>query len=65
MKKIAIIGAGVAGVTTAYELARKGFDVTVFDRQRYAAMETSFANGGSFQRQTLKPGPSGARCSRA
>lgn len=46
MKKIAIIGAGVAGVTTAYELARKGFDVTVFDRQRYAAMETSFANGG-------------------
>ncbi|MEM7546435.1 MAG: D-amino acid dehydrogenase [Pseudomonadota bacterium] len=46
MKKIAVIGAGVTGVTTAYELARRGFAVTVFDRQRYAAMETSYANGG-------------------
>ncbi|MEQ6250003.1 D-amino acid dehydrogenase [Sulfitobacter sp. HNIBRBA3233] len=46
MPSIAIIGAGVTGVTTAYELHRLGFDVTVHDRQRYAAMETSFANGG-------------------
>lgn len=46
MTHIAVIGAGVTGVTTAYELARRGFDVTVFDRQRYAAMETSYANGG-------------------
>lgn len=46
MTKIAVIGAGVTGVTTAYELAQLGFEVTVFDRQRYAAMETSFANGG-------------------
>lgn len=45
-RKIAVIGAGVTGVTTAYQLARRGFAVTVFDRQRYAAMETSFANGG-------------------
>jgi D-amino-acid dehydrogenase len=46
MSRIAIIGAGVTGVTTAYALARRGFDVTVFERHRYAAMETSFANGG-------------------
>ena len=46
MNKIAIIGAGVTGVTTAYELASRGFDVTVFDKHRYAAMETSLANGG-------------------
>jgi D-amino-acid dehydrogenase len=46
MSRIAIIGAGVTGVTTAYALARRGFEVTVFDRHRYAAMETSFANGG-------------------
>jgi len=46
MTHIAIIGAGITGVTTAYALARRGYRVTVLDRQRYAAMETSFANGG-------------------
>lgn len=46
MKKIAVIGAGVTGVTTAYSLMKRGFDVTVFDQNRYAAMDTSFANGG-------------------
>ena len=37
---------GITGITTAFELHRRGHDVTVYDRQRYAAMETSFANGG-------------------
>src|SRR6476469_6580340 len=46
MPHIAVIGAGITGVTTAYALAERGFDVTVLDRHRYAAMETSFANGG-------------------
>ncbi|HCP82399.1 MAG TPA: D-amino acid dehydrogenase [Octadecabacter sp.] len=46
MKTIAVIGAGITGITTAYALLERGFDVTVFDRNRYAAMETSFANGG-------------------
>lgn len=46
MKKIAIIGGGITGVTTAYALAKRGFAVTLFERHRYAAMETSFANGG-------------------
>jgi len=44
--KIAVFGAGVTGVTTAYFLAKEGMDVTVFDRQGAAAEETSFANGG-------------------
>lgn len=43
---IAVLGAGITGVTTAYALSRRGFDVTVIDRHRYPAMETSFANGG-------------------
>ncbi|MCL4125971.1 UNVERIFIED_CONTAM: hypothetical protein GTU68_023373 [Idotea baltica] len=46
MRTIAVIGAGITGITTAYALLNRGFDVTVFDRNRYAAMETSFANGG-------------------
>ena len=46
MKKIAVIGAGITGITTAYQLMKKGYDVTVFDKQKYAAMETSYANGG-------------------
>jgi D-amino-acid dehydrogenase len=43
---IAVIGGGITGVTTAYALAKRGFAVTLFERHRYAAMETSFANGG-------------------
>lgn len=46
MQKIAVIGAGITGITTAYSLLERGFEVTVFDKNRYAAMETSFANGG-------------------
>ncbi len=46
MKHIAVIGAGITGVTTAYALANRGYSVTVFDKHRYAAMQTSFANGG-------------------
>ena len=46
MSSIAIIGGGITGVTTAYALARRGFSVTLFERHRYPAMETSFANGG-------------------
>ena len=46
MKKLAVIGAGITGVTTAYALLNRGFEVTVFDRNRYAGMDTSFANGG-------------------
>lgn len=46
MQHLAVIGGGISGVTTAYALVRRGFDVTLFDRRRYAGMETSFANGG-------------------
>ncbi len=44
--RIAVIGAGVIGVTTAYELATDGHEVTLFERNSSAAAETSFANAG-------------------
>lgn len=43
---IAIIGAGIIGVTTAYELATDGHQVTVFERHGAVAEECSFANAG-------------------
>lgn len=46
MPKIVVIGAGITGVSTAYALLEHGYDVIVLERQRYAGMETSFANGG-------------------
>ena len=38
--KIAIVGAGIVGVTTAYELAADGHEVTVFERRGTAAVAT-------------------------
>ena len=44
--RIAVIGAGVIGVTTAYELGLDGHDVTVFEQRSTVAAEASFANAG-------------------
>lgn len=44
--KIAIIGAGISGLTAAYYLSREGFDISIYEREPYAAMQCSYANGG-------------------
>jgi D-amino-acid dehydrogenase len=44
--KIAVLGGGVIGVTSAWYLRQAGHEVTVIDRQAGPAMETSFANAG-------------------
>jgi D-amino-acid dehydrogenase len=44
--RIAVIGAGIIGVTSAYELAADGHEVTVYERHAGVASETSFANAG-------------------
>jgi D-amino-acid dehydrogenase len=44
--KVAVVGAGVIGITTAYELASQGHQVSVFERNGAAAEECSFANTG-------------------
>lgn len=46
MTSIAVLGAGITGITTAYKLLERGFDVTVIEQRPGAAMETSFANAG-------------------
>ncbi len=44
--KIAVIGAGIVGITTAYELAADGHQVTVIDKAPSAAVASSFALSG-------------------
>jgi len=44
--KTIVLGGGIAGVTSAYYLARDGRDVTVIERRGGVALETSFANAG-------------------
>jgi D-amino-acid dehydrogenase len=41
--RIAVIGAGLAGVTTAFELTRDGHEVIVYERRGSIAAEGSFA----------------------
>jgi D-amino-acid dehydrogenase len=53
--KICILGAGVLGVTSAYELAKRGHDVTVVERQSEPARECSFANGGQLSYSHAEP----------
>lgn len=42
----AVLGGGIAGIASAWYLARGGYRVTVVERREGAGLETSFANGG-------------------
>ena len=53
--KIIIFGSGLLGVTTAYELAKRGFEVSVIDRKASSGAETSYANGGQLSYCTAEP----------
>ena len=43
--KALILGSGLIGISSAYFLSRRGWEVTVLDRQEGPGLETSFANG--------------------
>jgi D-amino-acid dehydrogenase len=44
--RVVVLGGGVIGVTTAYELLKDGHDVTLVEREAEVARGTSFANAG-------------------
>ena len=43
--RICILGAGITGLTTAYNLSSQGFDVLIIDQEAQPAMGASYANG--------------------
>lgn len=50
-----IIGAGVVGTATAWELLRQGKRVTLIEAREDAGLETSFANGGQLSYDYVAP----------
>ncbi len=44
--RIVVLGGGIVGVTTAYDLASDGHEVVLVDRQAAVGRETSYANAG-------------------
>ena len=53
--KVLILGAGVAGVASAWYFWRDGHDVTVVERNQGVGLETSFANGGQLSYSYVAP----------
>jgi len=53
--KVVVLGAGVIGVTSAYELACDGHEVIVIEQRESVALETSFANGGQLSNHHGEP----------
>ena len=51
---IAILGAGMVGVSCALELQRRGHDITLYDRG-LPGRETSYGNAGVIARSSLMP----------
>ncbi len=53
--RIIVIGAGLAGVTAAFYLARAGHEVEILDNRADAGAGTSFANGGQLSYSYVEP----------
>jgi len=46
--KVGIIGAGIQGISNALFLQKKGFNVTIFDRDEPGSLAASYGNAGHF-----------------
>ena len=55
MSHVAVLGAGIIGITTAYYLNKAGHRVTVVERNAQAGLETSYANGGQLSYSYVAP----------
>jgi D-amino-acid dehydrogenase len=55
MSHVAVLGAGIIGITTAYYLHKAGHRVTVIERNAQAGLETSYANGGQLSYSYVAP----------
>jgi D-amino-acid dehydrogenase len=53
--KTLVLGAGIIGISTAWHLLERGHEVIVVDRQRDAALETSFANAAQISVSYCEP----------
>lgn len=53
--KVTVLGAGIIGVSTAWHLLQRGHEVTLVERQRDAALETSFANAAQISVSYCEP----------
>ena len=53
--RVCILGAGVVGLATAYQLAREGHQVTVLDAEAGPGLGTSFANGAQLSYSYVAP----------
>jgi len=53
--KVAVLGAGVVGVTAAWYLRQAGHDVQVLERREGPGLETSFANGSQISADHAAP----------
>ena len=62
-RRVLILGGGVIGVTSAYALAKRGFEVTVVERQDGVGLETSFANGSLITPSMADPWAAPGLCS--
>ncbi|HAJ11439.1 MAG TPA: amino acid dehydrogenase, partial [Comamonadaceae bacterium] len=53
--RVVVLGAGVIGVNTAWQLLQRGHEVTLVDRQDEAAQETSFGNAAQISVSYCEP----------
>lgn len=53
--KVCVIGAGVVGCATAFELQRAGHDVTLLDEHAAPGLGTTFANGAQLSYSYVEP----------
>ena len=53
--RICVLGAGITGLSTAYQLLKHGFQVSVIDKEAAPALGASYANGGQLSLSNAIP----------